>query len=52
MGATEDTFIAGGGMTGELLTLSWGPQDKLTVSATAECRDTLLAPWAPMLVPP
>ena len=52
MGATEDAFVAGGGMVGQFLTLSWGPTDKLTVSATAECRDSLLAPWAPKLVLP
>jgi hypothetical protein len=52
MGTTEDTFISGGGRTGELLTLSWGPQNNLKVSVSADCRDSLLAPWAPRLVLP
>jgi len=47
--SSEDTY-ATGGTIGAFYTLSWGPTDKLTVSATAECQD-LMAPWAPKLVP-
>lgn len=52
MGATEDTFVEGGGKTGEFLSLSWGPHDKLNVSITAECGQTTMAPWASNLVKP
>ncbi len=51
-GATEDTFVSGGGKTGEFLSLSWGPENSLKVSASAECRDSIVAPWAPRLVAP
>jgi len=48
----EDMFVAGGGKTGEFVSLSWGPHDKLTISVTAECRETAMAPWAVNLIKP
>jgi hypothetical protein len=52
LGATEDTFVSGGGKMGVFISLSWGPQDKMTVSATVDCRSSVIAPWAPALVAP
>jgi hypothetical protein len=42
--------IPSGGRTGEFISVSWGPHDNLSVSATADCI-TLMAPWATPLIP-
>jgi hypothetical protein len=39
-------MIPDGGRTGEFISVSWGPQDHLTVSATANCGPAAIAPWA------
>ncbi len=52
MGATEDTFVEGGGKAGQFISLSWGPNDKVNVSITADYGPSLIAPWAPNLVKP
>jgi hypothetical protein len=39
-------MIPEGGRTGLFASVSWGPQDKLTVSATSDCRAATMAPWA------
>ena len=38
--------IPADGRTGELITVSWGPNDNLNVSATADCSHYIPAPWA------
>jgi hypothetical protein len=44
-------MVPAGGRTGEFLSLSWGPQDNLKVSSTADCSLVIVAPWATMLIP-
>jgi hypothetical protein len=38
--------IPSGGRTGEFVSVSWGPQDSLNVSATADCSPAFTAVWA------
>jgi hypothetical protein len=46
-------FVASGGRTGEFVNLSWGPEETLTISATADCTtDAAWAVWAPGFVLP
>ena len=39
-------MIPHGGRTGEFVSVSWGPDEHLNVSATADCSAAEMAPWA------
>jgi hypothetical protein len=45
-------FIPPGGRTGEFLTVSWGPQESLTISATSECQSAEVVMWGQRIVLP
>jgi hypothetical protein len=45
-------FIPTGGRTGEFLTVSWGPQESLTISTTSDCQDAEVVTWAQRVVLP
>jgi hypothetical protein len=45
-------YIPTGGRTGEFVTVSWGPQENLTISVTADCQDAELAMWGRQVAPP
>lgn len=45
-------YVASGGRTGVFVSVHWGPLESLKISATADCADSLLAPWARTLVLP
>ena len=48
----KGTVITSGGRTGELISVSWGPNDKLSVSATADCGPYIVGPWIPARLQP
>lgn len=39
-------MIPEGGRTGLFASVSWGPQDNLAISATSDCGEAEMAPWA------
>jgi hypothetical protein len=45
-------FIPTGGRTGEFITISWGPQESLTISTTSDCQDAEVVTWAHRVAPP
>jgi hypothetical protein len=49
---TPDGIITTGGRTGEFVSISWGPEESLTISATADCRNAPVAMWANAVIPP
>lgn len=38
-------YIPSGVRTGELVTISWGPQDNLNISATVDCNPAIVVTW-------
>jgi hypothetical protein len=45
-------IVAAGGRTGEFISVVWGPGESLKVSATADCKVTLVVPWPAVWVKP
>jgi hypothetical protein len=48
---SNGVFIPSGGKTGQFMDLTWGPDEHLTISATAEC-ESVIAVWAARSISP
>ena len=45
-------YIPTGGRTGEFFSIVWGPQESLKISATVDCQESAVTPWAVNLIKP